>query len=154
MANHSELQVTSGRFDESEPCWSPDGETIAFVSNRTQDPDRNYNTDIWIVSASNTDKGQTLRQLTTNSGPDRSPKWSPDGKWIAYITASDAVYATEHLAIVPAAGGPPRILTKDLDRNVSPFAFSSDSHSIYFLFEMRGEVTSGRSRSTVVRSNA
>src|SRR5713226_4173884 len=67
-------QVTSGDFDDNEPTWSPDGKQIAFSSNRsTPDPDRNYNTDIWVVVADNSDKGAHLAQITTNPGPDRSP---------------------------------------------------------------------------------
>ena len=45
------VQITSGDYDDGQAVWSPDGRSIAFVSNRTEEPDSNPNTDIWVVSA-------------------------------------------------------------------------------------------------------
>jgi dipeptidyl aminopeptidase/acylaminoacyl peptidase len=130
IAKEKLVQITSGDYDDSEPSWSPDGKTIAFMSNRSKHPDRNYNTDIWLVSADTTDKGQQHTRLTTHPGPDSSPVWSPDGKWIAYTTASDGEYGVSHLAITPCTGGTAKILTKKLDRGVSAIEFSDDGDSI------------------------
>lgn len=135
-------QITSGDYDDSDPAWSSDGRFVAFVSNRSQDPDANYNTDIWVVAGDNPDRGQTLLQVTTNPGPDYSPAWSPDGKWITCVSATDVkamVYATPHLAVVPAQGGTPTLLTQRLDRHVSTPKFAPDSRSIYFLLEDSAE---------------
>lgn len=135
------VQLTSGDFDDSSPTWKPDGSAIAFVSNRTEEPDGNSNSDIWVVSANNTDKGKTLLQVTTNENADRSPVWSPDGKSIAYttITDGDAIwYATQKLAVIPSTGGEPRLLADDLDRNISAPQFSEDGKSIYFMLEESG----------------
>jgi dipeptidyl aminopeptidase/acylaminoacyl peptidase len=134
-------QITSGDYDDSEPAWSPDGKQLAFTSNRTSDPDRNYNADIWTVPADNTDKGAHLGQITTNPGEDHSPAWSPDGKWIAYVTRTEPKlfeYATKHLAISPASGGEAKVLTRAFDRNVSDLLFSSDSKSILFIADDDG----------------
>ena len=135
------IQITSGDYDDSSPTWSPDGKSIAFVSNRTEEPDGNTNSDIWVVSADNTDKGENLIKVTTNPGPDYSPSWSPDGKSIAHITTVDlgAIwYATNHLALVPSSGGKATLLTESLDRNISDPAFSDDGKLIYFLLEESG----------------
>jgi len=131
-------QITSGDFDDSEPVWSPDGKFVAFVSNRTNEPDSNYNTDIWVVAADNPDKGKTLLQVTKNPGADSSPTWSPDGKSIAYISITDTdalVYATPHLAVVSSQGGEAKVLTEKLDRHISNPRFSVDGKSIYFVLE-------------------
>ena len=137
LAAKTMTQVTSGDYDDSEAAWSPDGKQLAFTSNRSKpDPDRTYNTDIWTVAAENTDKGAQLTQVTTNPGSDRDPAWSPDGKWIAYVTQTEPKlfqYATKHLAVSPAAGGDAKVLTRQLDRNVGHPRFSPDGKSIYFI---------------------
>jgi dipeptidyl aminopeptidase/acylaminoacyl peptidase len=141
LAERRSTQITSGDFDDSEPVWSPDSKQLAFSSNRTSDPDRNDNRDIWVVSADNANKGAQLKQVTTNQGGDHSAAWSPDGKWIAYVTRTEAKlmdYATDHLAITPASGGEARVLTRGFDRNVTDILFSADSKSIYFIADDDG----------------
>jgi dipeptidyl aminopeptidase/acylaminoacyl peptidase len=137
----STTQITSGDFDDSEPAWSPDGKSLAFSSNRSSDPDANYEAHIWVVAADNTDKGAHLTQVTPNPGPDSAPAWSPDGKWIAYVTELDPhlfYYNTRHLAVVPATGGQANVLTRAFDRSVHRPRFSADSRFIYFTAEDDG----------------
>jgi dipeptidyl aminopeptidase/acylaminoacyl peptidase len=120
--------LTSGRWDDGDPVWSPDGRLIAFVSNRSDDPDANDNSDVWIADVQS---GET-RRLTTNEGSDDNPAWSPDGRSIAYVhtPVDPPVYATPRLMVVSVrlkpdttgnvAGGAmepaPRDLTGRLDR--------------------------------------
>ncbi len=135
-------QVTSGDYDDSSPAWSPNGKTIAFVSNRTEEPDTNYNNSIWLVDADNAAKGKNLFQLTTSPGTENSPTWHPNGKTIAYVSAPDVLgshYATHHLAVIDVHGGEPRLLTEELDRNVSGLEFSQDGKYIYFEIEDSAE---------------
>src|SRR2546429_444823 len=134
-------QITSGDFDDSEPAWSPDGKSLAFSSNRTPDADANYKSHIWVVAVDNADKGAHLTQLTPDPGPDSAPAWSPDGKWIAYVTELDPhlfYYNTRHLAVIPASGGQPNVLTRSFDRSIRRLRFSNDSKYIYFTAEDDG----------------
>jgi len=137
--NSKELrQITSGPYSEYEGAWSADGKTIVFTSNREEEPDASYKSDLWIVEASNSDQGKALRRLTNDDWVKASPQWSPDGQTIAYITAEDGVYAIQHIAVIPAAGGTPKILTLELDRWVNDLRFSADGAWIYFLYENLG----------------
>jgi dipeptidyl aminopeptidase/acylaminoacyl peptidase len=142
LAAKALTQITSGDFDDSQPAWSPDSKQVAFTSNRSKpEPDANYNSDIWVVSADNTDKGAKLVQVTTGPGEDREPSWSPDGKWITYITQVDPKifqYATKHVAISPASGGEPKVLTVAFDRMSIIPRFSPDGKFIYFIADDDG----------------
>jgi len=121
-------------FDETNPAWSPDGALIAYVSDRDKDPDRSDNTDVFVIDAH---PGATPHKLTTYSGPDSGPlAWSPDGKLIAYLQGSESkftAYNMDRLAVVPAGGGAPRILTQGLDRGVSFPVFAADGNSLLFV---------------------
>jgi dipeptidyl aminopeptidase/acylaminoacyl peptidase len=144
VATKTVVQVTSGDFDDRQPAWSPDSKLLAFSSNRsTPDPDRTYDTNIWVVASDNTDKGAHLTQVTTNPGDDAEPSWSPDGRWITYVTKLDPKlfqYGTLHVAISPASGGQAKVLTQSFDRMSRWPRFSSDGQFIYFTADDDGSI--------------
>ena len=132
-------------FDEADPAWSPDGKRIAFVSNRTPDPDSRPDAiDLFVMPAS----GSELRKIEAPVGTKSHPSFSPDGHWIAYygVDGEDLWYKNECLWVVPADGSaPPRNLTERYDLHVSPWtindlgqpdvmppAWSGDGRTIYF----------------------
>ena len=126
--------LTRGKFDDAAPAWSPDGSQIAFVSNRTAEPDKNENKDIWVIS---TLPRSAPRKITTWKGPDTNPVWSPDGKYIAYLQSTSdenfTMYGHSILAVVPKDGGTPLLLSKNTDRPVRNPRWSKDSKSIAVL---------------------
>jgi dipeptidyl aminopeptidase/acylaminoacyl peptidase len=134
--------ITPGHYDEQAPAWSPDGRSVAFLSRRRPEYDRTDNWDIYVVAAT---PGAEPRQLTTFAGADmdpewgnRPPSWSPDGKLIAYVQGGKPellYYGGQKVAVVPVDGGPARVLTGSLDRNVLSPTFSPDGGSVLFLLE-------------------
>ncbi|MGI9114232.1 MAG: peptidase S9 family protein [Chthoniobacterales bacterium] len=136
--------LTSGKHDDLLPAWSPDGNQIAFVSKRGDDPDRSENWDVYLIEARG---GAKESQLTTSPEADplpdwaSAPAWSPDGKSIAYIHGGDPKkieYAVHTLATVPAGGGAAEILTPTLDRNVVEPHWSTDGKAIFAVIEDDG----------------
>ena len=85
------LTQNSGVALNFHPRISPDGKLIAFVSDRSPDPDRSINADIYVVEAR---AGAPLRRLTMFDGDDNNSgsklAWSPDGKSIAYVLGASA----------------------------------------------------------------
>lgn len=125
--------LTRGDYNESSPVWSPDGQFLAFVSNRTPEPDKNENSDIWVMEAK---PKAAIKQITTWTGSESSPAWSPDGTQIAYFRSNSAtytIYDQNVLAVVSKDGGEPNVLSTVLDRPVSNLRWTKDGQSIAVL---------------------
>ncbi len=145
LATRKARRLTTGDYDEALPAWSPDGKTIAFSSKRLADPDRSYDSNLFLVAVAATPAEP--RALTTYPGEDNAPNfgsypaWSPDGKTIAYIQGGPVElfsYGVHMLAIIPATGGTPRILTGTLDRNVAQPIWTPDGKAIRVTVEDDG----------------
>jgi len=140
IATKKEFEVAHDRWDDGAPVWSPDGTLIAFSANRTDNPDANDNTDVFVVEAR---AGAKPRALTTSPGSDGSPAFSPDGKSIAYVQGGDSKdiwYATNNVAVIAVSGGAPKVLTPNVDRNVRSPQFTPDGTKVLFLLEEGGNV--------------
>ena len=135
----SEL-LTPGAHDEYLPAWSPDGQRIAYVTKRGEDPDRHSNWDIYVIEAR---AGATERRLTSFEGGDlipdleSRPAWSPDGMRIAYLQGGedkDLYYAPYQLAVLDVANGT-TTLPAPIDRSFAKPRWSKDGRSVYALIE-------------------
>jgi Tol biopolymer transport system component len=70
--------------DDGDPRWSPDGKTIAFVSNRDSEG-RRENFDVYLMNAN----GGSQRRITLDRANDFRPAWSPDGTRLAWVSLRD-----------------------------------------------------------------
>jgi dipeptidyl aminopeptidase/acylaminoacyl peptidase len=87
-----------------DPQISPDGKWIAFtVSEPILEEDR-YNSDIWLISL----RGGEPKQLTYSPKDDFSPRWSPDGNHLAFISARDSV---DNIYLIDLRGGEAKQIT-------------------------------------------
>lgn len=75
-------RLTRSRAIDVSPAWSPDGDRMAFVSDRTGSPQ------IYVMDAD----GTNVRRLTFDGTYNTNPNWSPDGMWIAYETRVDGQF--------------------------------------------------------------
>jgi dipeptidyl aminopeptidase/acylaminoacyl peptidase len=128
-------QITDGDgWDDSDPQWSPDGRRIAFVSDRTGKAlDGSRNTDVWTIDAA----GGPLTKISTSTEPDGSPRWSPDGKTIAFVGATEE-RAHPKIWIAPSDGGTSRVAADDLDVIPTALRWAEGGRALYFETGVRG----------------
>ncbi len=123
-------RLTEGdTFTVDDFAWSPDSTRIAFSAPRDPDLSDEDTADIYVLTLND----KSVRKIVDTPGPDTNPKWSPDGKEIAYETSNgqkDFYYRNTFIAVVPAAGGAPRLLTESFDEN--PFLLAWAPDGIYF----------------------
>jgi dipeptidyl aminopeptidase/acylaminoacyl peptidase len=131
-------QLTSDNYNHSGSLsFSPDGKTIYFSSNRFEDWQYRFrNSEVYSV---NVDTKQIMA-LTSQDGPDYSPKVSPDGKTIAYLGYEDRVQDHQNtvLQLMNVDGSNKRIISSSLDESVSDITWDASGKGLYFMYDMTG----------------
>jgi len=130
-------QITSGKYNHTDPEWSADGKTI-YVS-AIRKPDWEYlrgDTEIYAVDLQTLD----IKPLTDRRGPDTNPTVSPDGRWIAYTGYDEKGYTfhISNLYVMDKEGGHKRVLAENLPSSPMGVTWAPDGSGVYFLVGERG----------------
>ena len=144
-------QLTDGDWDDGEPCWSPNGRSLAFTSDRSDERWSWPAASVWTLDL----VSGALKRLTEETIGAATPTWSPDGAHIAFI-ASPRRHSVGHtdLYVTTAEQSEPgqRLLSADFagdctdsciddqrsSHGAHHIAWSADSRDILFLASLRG----------------
>ena len=115
---------------------SPDGQEVCYSMNADPMPAISTNSDLYVVSTA----GGAARKITITPGADSSPRYSPDGKYIAWRAQFRAGYESDRwrLMTLERSTGKVNNLTESLDRWVNSFTWAPDSASLFFTTNDRG----------------
>jgi dipeptidyl aminopeptidase/acylaminoacyl peptidase len=139
--------LTPGNFDV--PAFSlggpddyviaPDGSEVAYATNIDKDQAISTNTDVFVVAID----GGEPKKITSGLGADRSPSYSPDGKYLAFRSQDRAGYESDtwRLMLLERSTGLTRQFNQGEDRNVEEIIWFGDSTRIFYVVEDRGHAT-------------
>jgi dipeptidyl aminopeptidase/acylaminoacyl peptidase len=115
---------------------SPDGQEVLYSMNADPVPAISTNTDVYAVSIA----GGQPRKITNTPGADTNPRYSPDGKYIAWRAQLRAGYESDRfrLLVLERSTGNVTNLTDNLDRWVNSFTWAPDSTGLFFTIDDRG----------------
>ena len=111
----------------SSPAIAPDGSMAVVAVTRYEVKDDKGITNLWLVPAD----GSEARQLTTHDGSDSSPAWSPDGRFIAFVSRRGDDEQNQ-VYVIPVGGGEARRVTS-VPTGASAPQWFPDSKQVAFI---------------------
>ncbi len=132
FGSEAETQITKGSNQDFSPIFSPDGKSFAFIRNGRS----------LMIYDVNTKQEKELCKLFTDSPPilgGRPFAWSPDSKWIAFLSYSPETRSYTNAYAIPASGGTARALTSLANANAGTISWSPDGTFVLFDTSQRTE---------------
>jgi len=134
--------ITSGKQDYPAfwQSWdlSPDGKELCVTTNAAAVPARSTNQDLFLIAL---EGDRTPRCITSdNPAADQDPKYSPDGRFIAYKLQTKPGHESDRfrLALYDRAAKTRRVLTEGIDNWVEDFHWSGDGQALWFTVQEKG----------------
>jgi Tol biopolymer transport system component len=125
---NAELLYSSERHVGS-ISFSPKGDEIAFADQPTPKVPDSFNSIVRVIAL----QTKQVRVLAGGDTSNSDPKWSPDGRYLAFEGNSKSDWAANSfIYVVPAKGGTAQSITRDMDERVLEFDWAEDSSSVYF----------------------
>ncbi len=131
--------MTDGVFYEHSIDWSPNGQEIAFLTNRDADHDEFFNYDVYALKVAD----KSIRRITATEFNEYHPRWSPDGKMVAFqatkrgLTDRETTMEDTHAWVVNADGTGRREVGV-IDNRQSPPEWTPDGRALLFTVQSRG----------------
>ena len=149
LASGAIKDMTPGDFDSptfelSAPLaydFSPDGKELAYVSDHDKHQETSTNKDLWVVRVDSA-KPEGRDITASNPAYDGTPRYSPDGKYIAYRMQKQPSYESDlfRLALYDRQAGTSVVLTESFRNWIDDFKWAADSKSIFFSADVEGQV--------------
>jgi dipeptidyl aminopeptidase/acylaminoacyl peptidase len=121
-------RLVAGPYDISGIQWSPDSRAIAFETRPTPDVDEARKSDIQEVQV----ESGVVSPLAATSATEAAPRYSPDGRYVAYVHSADTRLAPTRIVLYTRATAQSRELPATPDEGPALLGWSADSKRVYF----------------------
>lgn len=132
FTTETETQLTRGSNMDASPVFSPDGKSLAFIRNSRS---------LMVLDMASKEERE-VSKLYSDPAPllgGDTVKWSPDGKWLAFLTVSPETRSYTNVSVVPATGGTARPISFLANSNSGSLVWSPDGSYILFDTSQRTE---------------
>lgn len=131
---HTPLQPFGGA---EQIAWSTDGKELCYTARRVPNPEQSTDSSLWVVSA---DGGEHRNLTESLPGYDLEPRYSPDGRWIAFSSMAHAGFESDRVRLMlhDRETGKNRELLPEFDASPHDLVWTADSTRLFFTVDTEG----------------
>lgn len=118
-----------------DPQCSPDGRWVAYTVAQVDNEKDKRVTQIWMASWD----GSEDIQLTYGTESESTPRWSPDGRYLSFVSSRDGQTKGSQVWLLDRRGGEARQLTHIKDHSISEYAWSPDSKKLLLVLQEKND---------------